>query len=188
MTRSDNSLPPSGISLPLSLTRGSPVNGEYPWTSSFTDLSLPPYYNASATIDGVATPALIIAGTGSPPIPTPVPTFVPVIVAQSSTPVWQFPYVDSDGNAVSLSGKTVTFVAWQSLDGGQTKTVLFKHDNATIGGITITGGGNNLVNVAFTTGDTGTLLDSGGSYTLADSTDGLGIASGPYSIDPAVLN
>lgn len=188
VTRSDNGNPPSGISLPYVLAEGSPTGSPpvWPWTGSFTDNSPPPFYNALGTINGLETGPLVIPGVGSPvPTPTPVPTFTPVSVAQSSTPTWQFPYVDSDGNAISLTGKTVRFVAWYSVDGGATKVDLFTHDNASVGGITITGAGSNLVNVALTASDTGTLLANGANYNLVDATDGVVISFGPYSIIPA---
>lgn len=69
LTRSDNAQTPVGITLPISLTLGSPVGGLYPWTGSFTttDATIPTFYNAGGAINGTVTPSLEILTNSVPP-------------------------------------------------------------------------------------------------------------------------
>lgn len=83
-----------------------------------------------------------------------------VHLPQTSTPTLQWSVVDANGNPVNLSGKYILFTAWSTSDQGQSKVVVCQHDNAGIGGITITGTASNQVNISFTAADTANLIPS----------------------------
>ena len=149
ITRGDNGLPPSGATLPLALMIGSQSGGLWPWTGSFTDNSPPPFYNATATLNGFATPPLTIDGVPASRIPPVIPYTQLVSVPQASSPIIPFPYTDVAGNPINLSGTTVSFSVFWSPDGGidAPYDVLFTLDNQMIGGVTVTGPNNNIVQV-----------------------------------------
>lgn len=63
----------------------------------------------------------------------------------------QFTAQDTQGNPINLSTSTVQIVVYQ--DNGVNQIGIFEHDNAGIGGITISGTNSNLINVQLTTGD-----------------------------------
>lgn len=68
IVRSDTNVAPGGITLPVTLTQGSPVGGLYPWTGSFTttDPTLPPFYFATALLNGLISFNFKIFGTTPP--------------------------------------------------------------------------------------------------------------------------
>ena len=85
-----------------------------------------------------------------------------------STPIAQWEIVDATGAPVDLTGLRILFTAWLSADGGVTKQTLFQHDNAGIGGITISGASNNVVSMLLAAADTASIIQdsSGGRYDL----------------------
>lgn len=110
-----------------------------------------------------------------------------VAVLQYEVATIAFLIVDANGDPVDLSAATLRFVAWQSDDGGVVKTDLFTRSSSS--GITVTGTGNNQVNVAFTQANTQSLLLDGGYYTLWEITPNqIVLVTGSFSIGAAQLS
>lgn len=189
--RSDTGLAPAGISLPITLTKGSPSSGIWPWTGSFTDTSPPPYYNALGTINGIDTPPLTIPGVGTSPsngftvvLGTNYQTIIPLVLPQNTAPSQTWTFVDGDGNPVVMTGKTIHFTAWQSADGGQTKQTLFTRSTGG-SGVTVVGAYANGVQVAFTQSNTAQLINEWAQYDITVIDTETQIADGPFSVSPA---
>ena len=84
---------------------------------------------------------------------------------------------DEDGTAVNLSGKTVRFTASAP---GTPNTAIIDHDNSTVGGLTISGGGNNNVQVTFAGADTTGVRDL--IWAVWNVTDDTPVAQGKCAI------
>lgn len=112
-------------------------------------------------------------------------TSVPLILNQNANSVVEFDFVDAAGNPVSLLGKSLKFTAWESIDVGPTKQVLFTRDNGGGGGITIVGTSNNGVQVSFTQANTSALLTEWTVFEISSLTDEQVLVTGPISIRPS---
>lgn len=99
-----------------------------------------------------------------------------LIAYQASAPSYVFTIVDSDGNAVNLSGKTVRFIAFQP---GSTTSSIFSRETGG-SGITVSGAGNNEVTVTLTTSNTADPESL--EYILWNTTDSLVLGAGRFEI------
>ncbi len=101
-------------------------------------------------------------------------------VAQGSAPIIPITCIDSNGAAVSLSGKTVRFVVTATNE--STATPIFYRETGGTG-ITISGTGNNVANVQLATANT--VSPCQGYYWLWNITDSIALSTGSFSIVPA---
>lgn len=110
-----------------------------------------------------------------------------LVLPQFSTPTVRWACTTDGTTALNLLGQTIKFVAWTTPD-GINRNILFEHDNASIGGISISGVGNNQIDVTFAAADTENLLPDGAVYSLWNEGGGYVIAQGALSIEAAQLS
>jgi hypothetical protein len=101
-------------------------------------------------------------------------------IAQASAPAISWTIVDSSDAAVSLSGKTVRFVAARSNDA--TAAAVFNHSTGG-NGVTISGTSNNIVTVQLTTTDTATAQQL--FYWIWDMTSDIALVNGTMPVGMA---
>lgn len=121
-------------------------------------------------------------------IARPLASQVNVAISQYSAPLIQWQITDSTGTAVDLTGSTVRFIAYSNDGVPSDNTMAFEYDNAAIGGLTISGTGNNYVNVQININGPVTNKACCLSYIvwLVQDLGPIPLAGGTFDIQPAL--